>query len=255
MDNTTAASAYEERLNDQLPANAANGAEDEMTPYDLADLCEVRATSYGLMARLYRSEVDEEMLAELTSMRYPVKSGNALMDSGYYKMAKYLSNEWVDPLTRLAVDYSKSFLGSGIDAYSAAYPFESVYTSEKRLLMQDARDEVKAIYRANGLDKSESWTVGEDHIAVELEFMRILNGRAASALRAGNMDKALTVLNTQKNFLHDHIAIWAPVFTADVRKFASTLFYEGLADLTEGFLQEEAAFLSSIIDEEVAEER
>ena len=250
MDNT---SAYGEHA-DNRPLDATTEIENEMTPHDLADLCEVRATSYGLMARLYRSEIDAETLAELISMHYPVESGNALMDSGYYKMAKHLSNEWVDPLTKLAIDYSKSFLGSGIDAYSAAYPFESVYTSEKRLLMQDARDEVKAIYRANGLDKAESWTVGEDHIAVELEFMRILNGRAAAALRAGNMDKAFSILSTQKNFLCDHIATWVPVFTADVRKFASTLFYEGLADLTEGFLQEEVSFLSSVVDES-AEER
>ena len=32
--------------------------------------------------------------------------------------------------------------------------FESVYTSEKRLLMQEARDEVLAIYRSAGLDLS-----------------------------------------------------------------------------------------------------
>lgn len=228
-------------------ADAEHG--DEMTPFDLADLCEARATSYGLIARLYRAEIDENLLAELTAMHYPVHTGNSLMDDGYYKMAKYLSNEWVDPLLKLAVDFSKAFLGSGIDTYSAAYPFESVYTSEKRLLMQDARDEVKVIYRTNGLDRAESWTIGEDHIAVEFEFMRILNARAAQALRAGNMDRAFSQINTQHNFLTEHIAVWVPVFTADMRSFAATLFYEGLADLTEGFIEEEVQLLASLVGE------
>ena len=33
-------------------------------------------------------------------------------------------------ITDLAVDYVRAFIGHGVDAYSAAYPFESVYTSQ-----------------------------------------------------------------------------------------------------------------------------
>ena len=153
--------------------NAALGTDtnDEgvMTAEDLAALCESRSETYSFLARLFREEVDEALLAQLNDTDYPVSSGNGLMDEGYYQIAKYLSNAWVDPLMKLSVDYTRAFLGSGIDTYSAAYPFESVYTSEKRLLMSDARDEVLAIYRSCGLEKSESWTVGEDLVAVELE--------------------------------------------------------------------------------------
>ena len=224
--------------------------EQELTLEDMADAFEVRAQTYGFLSRLLTKEVDEDLLAELTSMRYPVESGNALMDDGYYHMAKYLSNEWVDPLTKLAIDFSATFLGSGIDAYSAAYPFESVYTSEKRLLMQGARDEVLAIYRANSLEKAGNWTVGEDHIAVELEFMRILTARCMRALRAGNEDKAMHLIATQKNFLADHLGIWVPVFTADIRRFAKTLFYQGVAELLDGFLASEAELLADLIVED-----
>lgn len=165
------------------------------------------------------------------------------MDEGYYQIAKYLSNAWVDPLMKLSVDYTRAFLGSGIDTYSAAYPFESVYTSEKRLLMSDARDEVLAIYRSCGLEKSESWTVGEDHVAVELEFMGVLAHRAAKALRAGDEERAFSLINTQRNFMDDHLASWVPVFLSDTRRFADTTFYQGVANVTEGFLEEDAALL------------
>lgn len=137
--------------------NAALGTDtnDEgvMTAEDLAALCESRSETYSFLARLFREEIDEALLAQLNDTDYPVSSGNGLMDEGYYQIAKYLSNAWVDPLMKLSVDYTRAFLGSGIDTYSAAYPFESVYTSEKRLLMSDARDEVLAIYRSCGPGK------------------------------------------------------------------------------------------------------
>lgn len=228
----------------------AIAADEAMTAEELAQLCDERAATYELLARLYRSEVDQTLLDQLLDTSYPVSSGNEHMDEGYYQIAKYLSNTWVDTLTKLSVDYTHTFLGSGIDSYSAAYPFESVYTSEKRLLMQGARDEVLAIYRSCGLEKSESWTVGEDHIAVELEFMRVLANRAAAALRAGDEDRAFTQLNTQNNFMIVHIANWVPVFLDEARRFADTLFYQGVANLTEGFLEEDAAFLSDLVDAE-----
>lgn len=222
-------------------------AEGAMTAEDLADLCESRSATYGFLARLFREEVDEALLAELNATDYPVASGNESMDAGYYAIAKYLSNAWVDPLMKLSVDYTRAFLGSGIDTYSAAYPFESVYTSEKRLLMGDARDEVLAIYRSCGLEKSESWTVGEDHVAVELEFMGVLAHRAAAALRAGEEERVFSLINTQRNFMDDHLASWVPVFLEDTRRFAATAFYQGLADLTQGFLEEDAALLADLV--------
>lgn len=229
--------------------DAAEEAPEAMTAEDLAELCDSRTATYETLARLYRQEVDQELLDELIATDYPVSSGNDLMDAGYYGIAKYLSNAWVNPLMKLSVDYTRAFLGSGIDTYSAAYPFESVYTSEKRLLMGDARDEVLAIYRSCGLEKSESWTVGEDHVAVELEFMRVLAHRTAVALRAGDEDRAFSLINTQRNFMNDHLSSWVPVFLADVRRFAETGFYLGVADVTEGFLEEDAALLADLVSD------
>ena len=222
--------------NDFTAEAAATAAEEVMTAEDLAALCESRAATYELIARLFRNEVDEGLLAELMETDYPVSSGNALMDTGYYQIAKYLSNAWVDPLMKLAVDYTRTFLGSG-------------------LLMQDARDEVLAIYRSCGLEKSESWTVGEDHIAVELEFMRVLAQRAAAALSAGDEERAFSIINTQRNFMDDHLATWVPVFANEARRFADTLFYQGVVNLAEGFLEEDAALLAGLLSDEDEPER
>ncbi len=216
----------------------------------LIQLTEQRADTYGLLSRLYRVEIDQELLDELCGMRFPASTGNKDADEGYRRIATYLSNLWENSLTDLAVDYVRCFIGHGVDAYSAAYPFESVYTSEKRLLMQEARDEVLAIYRSMGLDKQSTWKEGEDHVAVELEFMQIMCQRTVEALRAGKDDDAFSLLMTQKNFLEDHLVAWTPMMTADLKRFAKTGLYEGLAYLTDGFLETDHEFLQDVLTED-----
>ena len=228
----------------------ANTAAEQASMDELIKLIEQRAATYGLLSRLFRVEVDQELLDELHGMRFPASTGNADVDEGYLRLAKYLSNTWENSLTDLAVDYTRVFIGHGVDAYSAAYPFESVYTSEKRLLMQSARDEVLALYRAAGLSKQESWKEGEDHIALELEYLQILSDRTAEALCKGDTDTATSWVRAQYNFLDVHLDSWAPLLTAEVKKFAKTDFYRGLAFLTEGFLETDREVLEELLAED-----
>lgn len=227
----------------------AEGA-DTATMQEFAQINEQRAATYGLLSRLYRKEINQELLDELRSMRFPASTGNSNADEGYRLIATYLSNVREDSITTLAVDFARVFIGHGVDAFSAAYPFESVYTSEKRLLMQEARDEVLAIYRSMGIEKQPTWKEGEDHVALELEFEQILIGRTAEALARNDENAATSLIATQKNFLDDHLAAWVPMMTSDMKKFASTNLYRGLAYLTDGFLETDQMFLADILTDE-----
>ena len=202
----------------------------------LADACESRANTYQFLSRLYQSEIDEDLLNELKHMSFPYGSGNAKLDEGYMRMAKFMSNTWPNTLTDLAIDYVRSFIGHGNDSYSCAYPYESVYTSRERLMMMGARDMVLAIYRSQNLDKRESWKEGEDHVAVELEFMATMAKRSADAFRAGDAEEAETALTV-------------PMMTADLARFAKTDFYLGLAYVTEGFLSIDDEFFAELFEE------
>ncbi len=212
-----------------------------------AHACEERSRTYAMLARLYRREVDQELLDELKQTLFPARTGCEEADRGYYAIARYLSNTWENTLNELASDYVRTFVGHGNDAMSAAYPFESVYTSEKHLMMQDSRDEVRAVYLSCGLDKSDSWREGEDHIALELEFMATLASRTAGALRAGNAETAANLLETQQAFLSDHLAPWVPAMCQAMLHFSKTDFYQGLAALTEGFLHTDDQALSEML--------
>ena len=154
-----------------------NGTEtpSEAQAWDLVEqTAHRRAATYGLLSRLYRVEVDKEFLTDLKGTHLPAKTGNALMDEGYRAISKFLSGLTANTELELRRDYVRAFIGEGTDGKSAAYPFESVYTSENRLRMQDARDEVLAIYRSEGLNRSIDWHDDEDHVALELEFMQFL---------------------------------------------------------------------------------
>lgn len=212
-------------------------------------LLEQRNAMYKFLARMFQVEVDQEFYDFVCSMAFPAHTGNADVDDGQRLICSYLSTPRTGVLTELAVDYTRTFIGAGNDGYSAAYPFESVYTSPKRLLMQGARDEVLVIYRANGIDKSDSWKDGEDHIALELEFMQIIGERLLDAFRSGQDEQVDGLLQTQRHFLEDHLLAWYPMMAADIDRFAKTDFYRGLGLLAMGFLTTDLEFLEGVLEE------
>jgi TorA maturation chaperone TorD len=215
---------------------------------DVIEACKLRETTYGLLSRLYRKEIDQELLDKLHGMKYRVSTGNRNTDEGNRLVATYLSGMWENTVTELAADYMRTFFGHGYNGHAAAYPFESVYTSEKHLLMQDARDEVLALYRSAGLEKESSWKEGEDHLAVELEYMTVLAGRTTARLCKGEQDQAVALLESQRNFLDDHLLSWVPMMADAMDTFAKTDFYRGLGRITVGFLETDKELLDDLLD-------
>ena len=171
---------------------------------EIIELLQGRTRQYSMLARLFRKEVTMKEIEEMQGMRFPVSTGNSYLDKGYRNLYEYLRSAWDNSVLELAVDYVRTFIGHGVNGYSAAYPFESVYTSERRLMMQEARAEVLQTLRENNLKRGR-WNEGEDHIAVELELMQILNNRAIEALQKGNEDEAVVQLQKSLTFLNDHL--------------------------------------------------
>lgn len=214
---------------------------------DVAEFMRGRAQTYGMLARLFRVEVDLDTMRELQHMRFPQSTGNKKINDGLYKMYQFLRTAWEDSVTELAIDYVNTFIGHGINGYSAAYPFESVYTSERRLLMQEARSEVLNAMREQGLKRGE-WNEGEDHIALELEFMQRLAIKCADAIDAGRDDESVELCRTQYDFLENHLINWLPMLVADMQNYAKTTFYQGVGELTLGYVEDDELALRELLD-------
>lgn len=212
----------------------------------IKELMEGRATMYALLARAFHKEVDEAFYKQLTSMRYPQGSQNRDINDAFKRLYAYVRHARPDEPELLAGEYARVFLGSGVLNGNAAFPYESVYTSSHGLVMQEARDEVLAIYRSQGVDKDETWKDPEDHIALELEFMEILSRRCADAVGSNNNEAAESLVKTQYRFLIDHLMNWAPRFLGDVSKYAEVDFYPAFAALAIAWLSEEKELLEDI---------
>jgi TorA maturation chaperone TorD len=223
--------------------------DDDVALSELIEVLGQRSATYMLLSRLYRQEIDQGLLDEMHGRLYPAEIVDEDLYTGYLHIATYLSNLWSGSLNELRVDFTRCFLGHGVDGFSAAYPYESVYTSEKRLMMQAARDEVLAVYRAYGIEKTSDWKEGEDHLSLELEFERIMCDRALEAFLEGDLARARESLSAQLGFQEDHLIGWVPLLVADMKGFATTKMYLGLAHLTEGFLRTDYRFLRDLLSD------
>ena len=186
-----------------------------------------RANFYRFLSRLYLLEVDEALWNAMQNMTFPVDAAEGDMKAGFELMRGYLDanaeGDLAAVLDDLAVDYARIFLSAGVAQGKAAFPYESVYTSRKHLVMQDSRMDVVALYAKRGVTPSkDNYHVPEDHLGYLCEYMAILIDEGAA--------------DEQKAFLKNHLLNWVSAFTVDMGKYAATDFYGGLAKLTRGFL-------------------
>ena len=210
-----------------------------------------RALTYSFLARvLSDDEVGTDFLAQLAQ---DVPETGTELDA----YAKGLSGRDLEEArTELAADHASTLLGMSARPVS---PFESGYTSEKHLMMQDSRDQVVDAYAREGFAKAKEYHVPEDHISLELDFMAGLGNRAANAIdkvlsgevsepQAGSdpLAEAEHAMNVQLDFLEKHLLVWTPTFCDELEKRSSTQFYRGVAQMLRTFLEQEREYLAHL---------
>ena len=215
---------------------------------ELAGLMESRANVYGLLSRCFEVEIDAGFAAELSG-RFEFDSDDEALASELSGMCEALAGIDEDGLEQLAVVFDRAFYGMGPRTAQKAFPYESVYTSDRGIMMQDAYIEARRAYREHGLAKDESFTEPDDHIAVELAFMRELASRCKGALEQGDDEAAAGLVGEQRAFLADHLLNWAGRFAVDLEKSAEGGFYVHLARFTARFLRLDAGMLADMVDE------
>ena len=220
---------------------------DESTTSQILEIIESRASTYNFLSLVYRQEMT------LASIRGLVEqlSGPAeevAESEGHRMLQAFLAEVDGSDLegvrTRLACEYAALFLNV---SPNPVFPFESVYTSPERLLMQKARDEVLAEYRKEGLDRAVDFREPEDHIAIELEFMGYLCQKTAEALEGGDAEAALASLEKQREFLDRHLLVWVPNFCLSLLAAARSDFYRAVARITEEHLAHEGETVTELV--------
>ena len=222
---------------------------DRTTKTAFLDILRDRRASYTFLSRVYREELSSALLSELandeasTLQEDTISEGHGILQ----EFARRLKGSDLKKVeTELAAEYASLFLSAG---RHPVFPYESVYTSEERLVMQEARDEVLSEYREEGLDRIEEFNEPEDHIAIELEFMSYLCQNTIESMEKGDKEGTLAYLKKQKDFLEKHLMVWAPDFCEDLEQATESDFYKGVAKVTKDYLGLEEETISELIDE------
>lgn len=214
---------------------------------EIAHLMDSRANVYKVLSRSFREEMDAEFASEFAK-RFVFESDDAQLAQKADAMKVSLQGIDDDAIEMLAVDFDRVFFGMGPITARHAFPYESVYTSEKGIMMQEAYSQVVHAYREQKLAKDEAFTEPEDHIAVELAFMATLAERSAAFLREGHEEAAEQTVAQQLAFAKAHLLNWVDIFCADLASATEDGFYSALAAFTDAFIREDAAVLEDILN-------
>ena len=239
---------------DATAATAQAAPLDPAARASLAELMTSRANVYRLLSRCYRSEMDAALARELTD-EFTFASDDPALADALDAMRAALAGVDEQALELLAVTFDRVFFGMGPLTARHAFPYESVYTSDRGIMMQDAYAQVVRAYREQHLTKDASFTEPEDHLAVELAFMATLADRAAAFLGAGDAtgdDAADQTVRQSLAFAQGHLLNWVDRFCIDLDASASVDgadgFYPALACFTAAFVREDAALLGEMLD-------
>ena len=219
---------------------------DQQTKDDIITSGADRVGFYSFLAGVYLWEPTSEQIESMAAANFPV--GEDAFGRGYALIADYLRHRDTGTRQEIAVDYAHTFLGAGNYDKLMAPPYESVYTSEEHLLMQDARDGALSFYRSEDLDLPAENTTPEDHIGFEMQFMAKLVDRSCDALKANDDAEFARLVRVQHEFYVQHLANLLPVFIADIERHCKTDYYRGIAQLTRAFLAEEKEQLEGLAE-------
>lgn len=211
----------------------------------LAASARARADLYRTIAALYLEELDEAGIERLAAgIDGDADLGDPTMEEGWREIAAYLRHPDAGTRLELAVDFAGAILAAGSYEQRRATPYESVFTSEAGLLMQEARDDVYRLMCEAHLEVRDELHTPEDHLSFECEFMAALADRQAEALEQGRPGDALAVLRTQAEVHANHLLSWIDAYCDCLDEVAKTRFYRGVSKLTRGFIHLDADFIA-----------
>lgn len=160
----------------------------------------------GLLAECPREQLCEALVADATLVRLGAALGGDL-GAALSRMHSELA-DGPDTWKEVRSDFTRLFVGP---RRKLAPPWESVYRSPAKLVMQEHEREVVRAYAEQRVGFEGMGGVPADHIALELQFCAWLLDHPKPATRA-----ALS------RFLSEHLLTWVPLFAADVERHAKT---------------------------------
>lgn len=223
---------------------------------EIIDYVKDSAETYRFLSHMVFKELDAATIEAVAAIEFPAETGNEHLDEGYRLVRRYFNFSASDRRTQLACEYARIFLAAGVYVKSdkTAIPYESVFTSPERIMMQASRDDVVRRFARDGFKVNPALHEPEDHLAFELEYLAHLNDRAAVLAEAGDAAGLRANFARQVDFIETHILNWLPALTAAARGFAKLAFYPGMLLVAQGTAETCRETLTALADELTGEQ-
>jgi TorA maturation chaperone TorD len=211
---------------------------------ELLALLSARQYLYTLFQSLFGNEPSDEQFAAidvgLVEQAYGVVPGDTAKIA---KLIDKLSEAKNSPLS-LKDEYTRLFIGP---SKLPAPPWESIFTGKESALFQRSTLEIRNFYRSQGFISAEYPHVADDHLAIELDFLAQLAGRAFEALGAGEARTAREALEAGREFLVGHLLVWVGRFTQDLEASQKGAFYPVVAQTLVEFAIKDALLIENAL--------
>ena len=198
-----------------------------------------RTEMYGLFRLVFLTGPGPKLIAALPALQMTSTAArSAEFNARLEALQKTIESESQESITRWQTEFTRLFIGPG---KAPAYPYECVYRSPNRLLMQEITGEVRQFYLEQGLIMQRLNTMPDDHLGVELEFLLYMSRKMLE-----QPEQALSYAGTQREFLRKHILSWIDDFVNDILNNTHEPFFQHLALLLRDFVHWDLCFLGDL---------
>ena len=192
---------------DTQAQQAANKAEQQDEAQDVYK----RQALYGALYGVFANEPSAELLASLEGTELQTLVDALMGERGAKPLAALAEaaaraqGAGEASVDRLEGAYNRLFVGP---AKPEAGPWESLHRGKEGTLFCQTTLDVRRCYVEQGLIPQSYPYVADDHVALEIDFVRRLGERARDAWAAGDRDAAAGALAASREFLSDHLGVW-----------------------------------------------
>lgn len=141
-------------------------------------------------------------------------------------------------------DYNKLFIGP---KKPLASTFESVYRSEKKLMMRETTFQVREYYAQVGLEVENLNQFPDDFIGFEFQYLFYTALMVVELINNGEEDKAKELMEIRNEFITNHPKQWMSIFCDDILKSSNEQIWKDLAAFILNVLEQEEAFYKTLI--------
>ena len=234
-------------------------ASESISAEEWAELAKNRSQIYGFLASVYNRKPDQQFVLDLLSEDFAGFLRSLIDDDqlpqtmreGLDTIERFVCQHQgiaaEELSTQLGVERTRLLRGVKL-GYGPPPPYESLYMGSGERPILEAISAVRQAYAEEGVGLPEGAGEQPDFIGVELDFMRYLTEQEMRASTKEITQQTVEILEKEESFLEGHIHLWVPHFCEMMEKEAHMGFYQGIAEMTKGFVLDELPRVVALIE-------